>query len=62
VYNDIGGEFTTLLIDKGYLEVDQWANARPRYYIEVKATTKECSTRFFMSKAQYRMVRLAPVF
>jgi hypothetical protein len=57
VYDDTSGAFTRLLIDKGYLDAGVWTDATPRYYVEVKATTSaSCSTRFFMSKAQYRMV------
>ena len=55
-YNDIHGNFTRLLIDKGYLPSAVWQNARPFYYLEVKTTTKECNTRFFMSKSQYQRV------
>ncbi len=57
MYDDTSGDFTRLLTDKGYLDAGIWTDARPRYYVEVKATTNpSCSTRFFMSKAQYRMV------
>jgi len=58
VYDDTTGEFTRLLVDKGYLgsESGAWADATPRYYVEVKATTKRCNTRFFMSKGQYKRV------
>lgn len=56
VYDDNDGEFTRLLIDRGYLNANSWTTARPRYFIEVKATTSGCGTRFFMSKAQYRRV------
>jgi hypothetical protein len=55
-YNDIHGDFTRLLIDKGYLPSAVWQNARPLYYLEVKTTTKECNTRFFMSKSQHQRV------
>jgi hypothetical protein len=55
-YNDIQGNFTRLLIDNGYLPSDVWQNARPLYYLEVKTTTKECNTHFFMSKSQYQRV------
>ncbi|KAK3347242.1 hypothetical protein B0T25DRAFT_521477 [Lasiosphaeria hispida] len=57
VYDDANGDFTKLLIDKGYLDAGMWTGARPRYYVEVKATTKICSTRFFMSKNQYRRMQ-----
>jgi hypothetical protein len=55
-YDDIHGNFTRLLIDKGYLPSAVWQNARPFYYLEVKTTTKECKTRFIMSKSQYQRV------
>ncbi|KAK4445770.1 hypothetical protein QBC34DRAFT_412648 [Podospora aff. communis PSN243] len=45
-------------MDKGYLAADLWTDRRPRYYIEVKATTNaSCSARFFISKAQYRLMQ-----
>jgi hypothetical protein len=55
-YNDIHGNFTRLLIDKGYLPSAVWQNARPLYYLEVKTTTNECNTRLFMTKSQYQRV------
>ncbi len=55
-YSDFDGAFTRLLIDKGYLASETWADARPHYFIEVKTTTGPCSTPFFMSKYQYRRV------
>ncbi|KAK4173636.1 hypothetical protein QBC36DRAFT_53569 [Triangularia setosa] len=57
VYDDNDGEFTRLLIDRGHLNANSWTTARPRYFIEVKATTSGCGTRFFMSKAQYRRMQ-----
>jgi hypothetical protein len=56
VYSDTSGEFTKLLIDNGYLDSEVWRNARPKYFLEVKTTTKECGTRFFLSKSQYARV------
>ena len=55
-YDDIEGEFTQLLISDGYLDGSIWADARPKFFLEVKTTTKECATRFFLSKSQYRRV------
>ena len=55
-YDDINGEFTKLLVENEYLE-RHWMGAKPKYYLEVKATTKECGTRFFVSKSQYQRVR-----
>lgn len=57
-YVDSEGVLTDLFIEKGYLLVDMWADRRPDYYIEVKATTSACDTPFYMSKAQYRRVSL----
>ena len=57
-YDDIEGEFTKLLIADGYLDESIWADAKPMYFLEVKATTKECATRLFLSKAQHRRVSL----
>lgn len=57
VYDDNDGEFTRLLIDRGYLKANSWTTARPRYFIEIKATTSGCGTRFFISKAQYRRMQ-----
>ena len=52
VYDDTSGDFTRLLVDKGHLDTGIWTDARPRYYVEVKATTNTSySTRFFISKA-----------
>ncbi|RDL38725.1 uncharacterized protein BP5553_03065 [Venustampulla echinocandica] len=57
-YDDTEGEFTKLLVGNEYLE-DIWIGAKPKFYLEVKATTKECNTRFFVSKSQYqRMERM----
>ncbi len=59
-YSDFDGALTRLLIDKGYLASETWADARPHYFIEVKTTTGSCSTPFFMSKYQYRRVGAIP--
>ena len=57
-YEDEGDyTLTNLLINRGYLLGDYLdAGARLKYYLEVKTTTKDCGTRFFMSKAQYQRV------
>lgn len=55
-YDDAAGSLTALLIDRGYLGPEEWQDARPRYFIEVKSTTGPCATPFFMSKHQYRRV------
>lgn len=54
-YDDKEGEFTKLLVENQYLD-DIWIGATPKYYLEVKTTTKECETRFFVSKSQYQRV------
>ena len=56
VYHDTCGEFTKLLIENEFLDGAVWKHARPKYFLEVKATTKECGTRFFLSKSQYSRV------
>ena len=56
-YYDVKGDFTKLLIENGYLDRKVWGNAKPpKYFLEVKTTTKECGTRFFLSKSQYQRV------
>jgi len=57
-YDDKKGEFTQLLIANGYLDGSIWAAAKPKYFLEVKTTTKECATKLFLSKSQYRRVSL----
>ncbi|KAH8587446.1 hypothetical protein B0O99DRAFT_694433 [Bisporella sp. PMI_857] len=56
-YDDENGEFTQLLIANGYLDGAIWAPAKPKYFLEVKATTKTCATRFFLSKSQYERMQ-----
>lgn len=55
-YDDTRGEFTKFLINNRYLLSSVWSSARPKYYLEVKTTTKGCNTPFFMSKSQYQRV------
>jgi hypothetical protein len=57
-YEDKEGELTQLLIANGYLDRSIWASAKPKYFLEVKTTTKECATRLFVSKSQYQRVYL----
>lgn len=57
-YNDTEGELTSALIDLGYLDRFEWRARRPMYYIEVKATTGNLEAPFYMSKNQYKRVRL----
>ncbi|KAL2065322.1 hypothetical protein VTL71DRAFT_2991 [Oculimacula yallundae] len=56
-YNDDEGEFTQLLIANGYLDGSIWAAAKPKYFLEVKTTTKACATKLFVSKSQYRRMQ-----
>ena len=59
VYDNTEGDLTGWLIGCGYLSDHQWRYARPRYYIEVKTTNGPCSTAFYMSKGQYKLVRMS---
>ncbi|KAL8786867.1 MAG: hypothetical protein Q9195_008024 [Heterodermia aff. obscurata] len=54
VYEDKDGMLTAMLIDEKHLDEEIWLHKRPKYFLEVKATTQECKTRFFMSKEQVR--------
>lgn len=54
-YNDTEGDFTKLLVINKYLD-EIWVGAKPMYFLEVKTTTKECNTRFFVSKSQHQKV------
>ncbi|KAK7222154.1 hypothetical protein V2G26_010157 [Clonostachys chloroleuca] len=56
VYPDVQGEFTTLLIDNGYLG-EEWRAARPKYLLEVKTSTGPLATPFYMSKNQYQLMQ-----
>ncbi|PVH80366.1 hypothetical protein DL98DRAFT_628772 [Cadophora sp. DSE1049] len=56
-YDDDNGAFTSILVDKGYLE-EYWRGSTPQYFIEIKTTTGDCNDRFFLSNSQYaRMQR-----
>ncbi|KAF7182145.1 hypothetical protein CNMCM7691_001533 [Aspergillus felis] len=57
VYRDTSSVLTTTLIDAGYLPHARWHGSNPTYYIEVKTTTAECDSAFFMSKSQYRRMQ-----
>jgi hypothetical protein len=54
IYDDTEGEFTKLLISNGHMDRSIWARVTPKYFLEMKATTKECATWFFLSKSQYQ--------
>ncbi|PWY74068.1 hypothetical protein BO83DRAFT_407964 [Aspergillus eucalypticola CBS 122712] len=56
-YDDQDGVLTSLFIDKGYLRDDVWRGKTPRFYIEVKSSTADNRTPFFMSKYQYRRMQ-----
>jgi hypothetical protein len=57
VYWDEGQEYILSEILAPYLPRESLQQgARIKYYLEVKTTTGECETRFFMSKAQVRRV------
>jgi hypothetical protein len=56
VYDDTDGVLTHLLIDHGYLSSPAWYGKRPKYYIEVKATTRFWSTRFFVTQNQFELI------
>jgi len=60
VYDDVQGEFTNLLMENGHLSGESWAGKTPRYYIEVKTTTLDCATQFFVSGGQYTRVSWLP--
>lgn len=55
-YDDTEGVFTKSLVENSHLD-DIWINAMPKYYPEVKTTTKECNARFSASKSQSQIVR-----
>ena len=56
IFDDKDGDFTEYLIDKLYLDKARFRGAKPKYFIEVKSTLKECKTKFYMSKSQYGLV------
>ncbi|KAE8133581.1 hypothetical protein BDV38DRAFT_274159 [Aspergillus pseudotamarii] len=56
-YDDYEGDFTAMLINRGYLEAEEWRDKRPKYYLEVKTTTGPSKTPFYLSKHQYERIR-----
>ena len=57
VYEDQGPEFILTNAFSEDLCRNMIEEGSPiKYYLEVKTTTEECSSRFFVSKAQYRRV------
>jgi hypothetical protein len=61
IYDDFSGGFTKVLIECGYLD-GSWEGCTPNYLLEVKTTTGQCETPFFMSQAQYERVGPKPLF
>jgi hypothetical protein len=59
VYDDTTGMLTLLLIEKGYLNHNEWNGETPKYFVEVKTTTGPCNVPFFMSENQYRLVSIS---
>ena len=57
VYEDTSGAFTKILCDCHYLDPTIWLNKTPEYLIEVKTTTTACEDPFYVSAAQYKLVR-----
>jgi hypothetical protein len=58
-YADYEGKLTEFLIKKGHLEQGLWAHERPRYHLEVKATTSaNWQEPFYLSKAQEFHVKI----
>ena len=57
VYEDEGPDFVLSNAFSEHLPRDRLKEGAPiKYYLEVKTTTEECSSRFFVSKSQYRRV------
>ena len=57
VYEDEGPECVLTNAFSEYLPKERLKEGAPiKHYLEVKTTTEECSSRFFVSKAQYRRV------
>jgi hypothetical protein len=68
VYRDDSGELTKYLRDHAegifphQIREDRDFAVRPvEYYLEVKSTTGQCGTRFYMSSGQFRRVCISPV-
>jgi len=57
-YQDTTGKLTAKLIVDGYLPYETWSGRTPMYYFDVKTTTMECDSPFFMSGRQYDTVSL----
>jgi hypothetical protein len=55
VYFDRGRELTRHLVEKRQLR-PEWLGLKPWYLIEVKSTTGDSRTPFYLSKRQYEKV------
>ena len=51
-YDDRDGILTSLFMENEYLSSEVWAGRRPKYFIEVKSTTKPYDTPFKITKHQ----------
>lgn len=58
VYEDQAGVLTELLIMAGILPDNKWRGRKPTCYIEVKTTTGNCDTPFYMSGSQHDKMEL----
>jgi hypothetical protein len=52
VYDDTEGLFTQLLVNQGYISRPWWVSKRPKYYIDVKATTRFWTSPFSVTQDQ----------
>lgn len=66
VYKDDSGQLTQYLREHSegnfplQIREDRDFRAHPiEYYLEVKTTTGQCGTRFYMSSGQYKRVRVS---
>ena len=55
VYDDKEGVLTKILMKDGHLS-DIWYGARPKYWLEVKTTTRKCGARFYLTDPEYKRV------
>ena len=59
VYEDCGPDYKlTAFFSSQLREYRLHERENIKYYLEVKATTLDCSTKFYLSKAQYNRVRI----
>jgi hypothetical protein len=55
IYDDNESVLTNLLVKNRYLNYT-WIDAKPKYWLEVKSTTRKCGTRFFLTNPEYQKV------